>query len=102
MAGGAPREAAPPVNRATIEQTIIRLAKARGPGKSLCPSEVARQLATDDWRVLMPTVLGVAAMLVERGRIRVTQGGRTVDIASVRGPIRLSIVETSRQGSLRP
>jgi Protein of unknown function (DUF3253) len=42
---------------------------------SICPSEVARALATDEaeWRALMPTVREQARLLAKEGLIRVTQ-----------------------------
>lgn len=56
--------------------------------KSICPSEVARA-AADDWRPLMDDVRAAAAELAAEGRIIVTQKGRQVDLATVKGPIRL-------------
>jgi hypothetical protein len=61
---------------------------ARGTGKTICPSEVARAL-TADWRSLMPEVRAVAGDLTQRGDIVVTQKGAPVDACLARGPIRL-------------
>lgn len=73
-----------------IEAEILRLVDARGDGKTICPSEVARSLAPDgDFRRLMPHVRESAATLAERGAIAVTQKGEKVDARSARGPIRL-------------
>ncbi len=73
-----------------IEAEILRLLSERGEGKTICPSEVARSLASEgDFRRLMPHVRESAGSLAERGAIAVTQKGRAVDARSARGPIRL-------------
>ena len=72
-----------------IETAILAALAARGPGKSICPSEPARALA-EDWRPLMPQVRAVAARLAREGRLRATRRGATVDPDSPGGPIRLS------------
>lgn len=74
-----------------IREAILDLVQQRGPEKSVCPSEVARRLATDDWRALMDTVRTMAHRLVEEGRILVTQGGRPVDIRTTKGAVRLQL-----------
>jgi hypothetical protein len=70
-----------------IRAAILDLALARGRGKSLCPSEVAKALAAD-WRPLMPKVRAVAAGMPE---IMATKGGAEVDPLTARGPIRLRL-----------
>ena len=74
---------------ATIAAEIRARAKARGTGRTLCPSEVARALAID-WRPLVPRVRQVAAGLTG---IVATQRGAPVDAAAARGPIRLGLAE---------
>lgn len=70
-----------------IRAAILDLAIARGRGKSICPSEVAKALAKD-WRALMPLVRSVAAGMPE---IVATQSGVEVDPLTARGPIRLRL-----------
>ncbi len=65
-------------------------ARARGPDKTFCPSEVARALGAD-WRPWMPAVRAVAGELVDAGRLRATRQGRAVDPRRARGPIRLGL-----------
>jgi hypothetical protein len=74
-----------------IADVILALTAARGPGRTICPSEAARALAGEDggWRELMPSVRRVAGALAERGALRVSQRGQEVDPATVRGSIRL-------------
>ena len=69
-----------------IAHALMRLAHDRGAGKTFCPSEVARALASD-WRELMPRVREVAATLP----LRATQRGVAVDPVSANGPIRLGL-----------
>jgi hypothetical protein len=74
---------------ASIEAVILDLVRARGPGKTICPSEAARRLDPEAWRALMPAVREAAARLRDRGLVATTQHGRPVDPRTVRGPIRL-------------
>jgi hypothetical protein len=79
------------MERERIAAAILAATAARGAGRSVCPSEVARAVEPADWRALMPAVRAAAAALAADGAIRVTQGGREVDAATARGPIRLSV-----------
>jgi hypothetical protein len=74
-----------------IERTIFALLRQRDAAASICPSDVARALASEApaWRALMPDVRRVAAVLAERGSLRVTRGADEVDAMSPGGPIRL-------------
>lgn len=73
-----------------IRDAIAGLLKNRQPPATLCPSEVARALAPDDWRPLMPQVRAVACAMAKGGELDIRQGGQTVDPdAPLRGPIRL-------------
>ncbi|MEM7695646.1 MAG: DUF3253 domain-containing protein [Pseudomonadota bacterium] len=78
-------------SRSAIRSAILRHVGARAL-KTLCPSEVARDLADDEavWRALMPQIRAEAAALADEGRVVVTQKGAVVDARTARGPIRLS------------
>lgn len=75
---------------AEVAACIRALIAHRGPGKTICPSEVASALRSD-WRPLMPTVRSVAGDLAASGELAVTQQGRPVDPLRARGPIRLGL-----------
>lgn len=75
----------------TIRSCLREMAAARGASKTFCPSEVARSLAEDGWRDLMPAVREVAAELVEDGELRCTQRGSEVDPVKAHGPLRLQL-----------
>lgn len=89
--------ASPPDPDDRAREAILELLDARGPGKTICPSEAARTLAGDaDFRPHMEPVREAAARLADAGRIEVTQKGEPVRIGEVRGPIRLGLPNAPR------
>jgi hypothetical protein len=77
-----------------IRGCVVELLVSRGPGRSICPSEAARMLAMRigaHWQDLMRPVRTVAAAMAEAGAIEVLQHEAVVDIADVRGPVRLRL-----------
>lgn len=74
-----------------LEQRILALLHARARTSTICPSDVARDVAPDDWRPLMEPVREAAQRLVGRGEVEITQQGEVVDLATVRGPIRIRL-----------
>ncbi|MBY6387084.1 DUF3253 domain-containing protein [Rhodococcus qingshengii] len=68
---------------------IRELLSARSAESSICPSDVARAAAPDNWRPLMEPVREAARHMVADGEVQITQGGEVVDLESVRGPIRI-------------
>jgi hypothetical protein len=81
-----------------LERRILDACIARGAERSLCPSEIARDLGGADWRAHMAPIRAAAARLAAQGRIRVTRRGAEVHAESAGGPIRLQL---AAQG-LRP
>ncbi len=73
---------------AGIADEILRQVRARGPDRSICPSEVARALALE-WHPLMGAVRRVAVVLARSGQVDILRKGRPVDPDRVRGVIRL-------------
>ncbi|NKC30299.1 DUF3253 domain-containing protein [Falsiroseomonas selenitidurans] len=77
-----------------IAAEILRQTTERGPGRSICPSEVARALAPEEdaWRRLMGPVRAAAIRLARSGQVEVLRKGRPVSPdAEIRGVIRLRI-----------
>ena len=72
-----------------LEAAILSLLAARRDGATICPSDAAREVGDDDWRDLMEPARQAAQRLVEAGEVVITQGGRVVDLASARGPVRI-------------
>ena len=65
--------------RDALRDTLLQMARERGAQASLCPSEVARQVAAhagDDWRALMPAVRRAASELARAGAVEVLQRGQ--------------------------
>ncbi|WP_376091084.1 DUF3253 domain-containing protein [Roseomonas sp. CCTCC AB2023176] len=84
---------APSPDPTAIAAEIVRLASERGPTRSICPSEVARSLAPEDWRPLMGPVRQAAVALTRDGRLDILRKGKPIDPAALRGVIRLRIRE---------
>lgn len=82
----------PGVSDDAIAATIVDLVAARGPGKTICPSEAARALAGRDpeaWSRLMPAVRRTAIGLMKSGRVVIRRKGRAVDPDDFRGIYRI-------------
>ena len=75
---------------ADVKAALLARAATRGPNKSFCPSETARELWPGDWRDHMDEVRAAAAQLVSAGELACTQGGAPADPVTTPGPIRLS------------
>lgn len=73
-----------------LDRALLALAEARAPDGSACPSEVARQLAPEAWRALMPRVRARAFALAADGRLELRQRGRPVSAEGLRGPFRIA------------
>ena len=76
-----------------LQIAIFKLLVSRAPSATICPSDAARAVypQADHWRAAMPTVRAVAAQLVDKGKLEVTQAGRVVDIRTAKGPVRLRL-----------
>lgn len=77
--------------REQIKQTIMRLVRERGPGKTICPSEAARALDDKHWRSLMDAVREAAINLHGDGTITIEQDGKPIRSDKFTGPVRLRI-----------
>jgi hypothetical protein len=69
---------------------ILDLLHARGPSKTICPSEV---LGDEDKQnaELMERVRAAARILAGQQLLEITQRGNVVDPATAKGPIRLRL-----------
>lgn len=78
-----------------LKTTILKLVNERGPEKTICPSEAARELGEDsDWKKLMDPVREAARELHKSGQIQIEQQGQPVDPDQCSGPIRLRVIPT--------
>lgn len=78
-----------------VAAAILAATLERGPGKSICPSEVARALAPNgtDWHAHMHAVREAARHLARAGRIDILRKGKPQDPENFKGVIRLRIKE---------
>ncbi len=76
-----------------IAEAILKLCAMRGVGKTICPSEAARDVTADggDWRTQMDRVRLIGSKLMEQGRIEITQRGHPVQPETAKGPIRFAL-----------
>ena len=74
-----------------IEAAILSLLEKRGSGKSICPSEAAREAFGEEWRGHMRHVRAAAVHLAREGRIVITRKGRPVDPDDFKGVYRLAL-----------
>jgi hypothetical protein len=74
-----------------LESCLLALLDERAPGKTICPSEVARAAGGADWRELMDAVRDAAWRLQATGTVSVLKGGRPVSRARARGPLRIML-----------
>lgn len=80
-------------NAPNYETQILDLLKARGAGKTICPSEVLPDELKKDKEV-MEHVRASARQLVSQGKIVITQSNQVVDPSTAKGPIRLRLVRS--------
>ena len=80
---------------ASIDETIFALLDARGPGKTICPSEVARAIDPEGWRRVMRQMRPVAVGLARQGFIEITRHGKPVDPDTFKGVWRIRYPQAS-------
>jgi hypothetical protein len=74
-----------------LERRVLAMLADRARSSTICPSDVARAVAPDDWRPLMEPVRQAARRLVARGEVEITQKGAVVDPSTAKGPIRIRL-----------
>lgn len=75
-----------------LMENILELLEKRGPGKTICPSEL---LKGEDRKnpQKMERVRSAARLLVHQGKIQITQRSKVVDPDKFKGPIRLGLTK---------
>lgn len=86
-----------PAHPAPIAEVLLRLLRERGPGKTACPSEVARALDPMGWRERLAEVRAAVLQLESAGELVVMQRGSVVRASSARGPIRIALPDEGRR-----
>lgn len=83
-----------PTSPESLRAEILRAVHERGIGKTVCPSEIARNLAGTDekvWRLLMQPIRRAASALSDEGLVVIRRKGRPVAPADLKGIYRLSL-----------
>lgn len=84
-------------SKRTLEQMIIDLCNAQGPGKTICPTDAARAFAAehgeDDlgWRKWLQQVRSTAVGMSRKGDLVIYRKGKPVDPDTFRGVYRLGL-----------
>lgn len=85
-----------------IEAVILEKLSAREPGKSICPSEVAKDLQPEQWQRMMGKVRGVAVGMARQGRLVITKKGKAVNPDAFKGVIRLRLPSEAEAAAIQP
>jgi len=88
-----------------IETAILGKLARLGPGKSIEPADVAKELQPEQWQRMLPKVKTTALGLMRQGRLTITKKGKAIDPARVKGVIRLRLpteAETAAALAARP
>lgn len=79
----------------TIEDLVLRLARERGAGKTICPTEAAKaaadQRGEEDWRGRLSNVKAAAVKLAKRGGVAIYRKGKPVDPDDFKGIYRIGL-----------
>ena len=89
----------PPEPAATtrrIEAAARALLRSRLPGRSICPSDIARIAGGTAWRTLMPIVRERAAVMAAHGELEILRRGRVVKSQLTAGVLRYRWTLTER------
>jgi len=84
-------------SRPTLEALILELCAARGPDRTICPTEAARAFAAERgeegeaWRKRLPQVRAAAIGLARKGSLTIYRKGKPVDPDDFRGVYRLGL-----------
>lgn len=80
-------------DESALRAELLRQIGALGPGKSLCPSDIARAIAgasPDAWGKLMQPVRRVAVDLAKAGALVILRKGKLADPDAFKGVYRLA------------
>lgn len=71
-----------------IEAALRALLRSRQPGRSICPSDIARIVGGARWRTLLPPVRERAVEMAGRGELEILRRGRVVTKNPTEGVLR--------------
>jgi hypothetical protein len=76
-----------------IDAAMRALLRSRDPGRSICPSDVARIVGGSTWRTLLPMVRDHAVAMSERGEIEIVRRGQVVTENPTKGVLRYRLTQ---------
>jgi hypothetical protein len=79
-----------PIEAAIFEKLAKADPKNVG-GKSIEPSDVAKELQPEQWQRMLPKVRATALGLMRQGKLTITKKGKVVDPNAFKGVIRLRL-----------
>lgn len=71
-----------------IDAALQALLRSRQPGRTICPSDVARIVGGRAWRTLLPVVRTRAVAMTARGELEILRRGEIVTDDPTRGVLR--------------
>jgi hypothetical protein len=77
-----------PIETAIFEK-LSRIDPKGDNGKSIEPSDVAKDLQPEQWQRMLPKVRAVALGLMRQGRLTITKKGKAIDPNTMKGVVRL-------------
>jgi len=77
--------------RHTAEQAILSLIAARGLGKTICTTEAAQAVSTENWRKLLPEVRASAVRLAKAEKVAIYRKGKPADPDTFKGVYRIGL-----------
>ena len=77
-----------------IDAAARALLRSRWPGRSACPSDIARVAGGTTWRTLMPVVRERAVAMASRGELEILRRGNVVEPTSTEGVLRYRLRPT--------
>jgi hypothetical protein len=80
-----------PRDPAFLDQTILLQCLARGKGKTICPSDVARVLERQNWQRLLPLIRQQAVALALAGSVMIFRKGKPVNPEDFKGVYRIGL-----------
>lgn len=91
-----PAEKKPNAN--PVREAILSLLEACGAGKTICPTDAAREVSAANWRKVLPDVKAEAVRLAKAEQITIYRKGKPVDPNNFKGVIRLGRPQARSDG----
>ena len=81
-----------------VREAILSLVASQGAGRTICPTDAAREVSAANWRRVLPDVKAEAVRLAKAGRIAIYRKGKPVDPDNFKGVIRLGRAKEPTDG----